>query len=142
MVGHTHTVKVSRADWIIVAQTHDGIVTREEFDRAQEAMRKFEERNDRPHENNPLRRKVICGICGHAMVRTKEPNAYYSCHTSRVTFNYLCTEEPVSAAEVQGVVLSGLRVQSETAVEMERLWAELHQGKADYLGNVQKNCRY
>ena len=136
MVGHTHTVKVSRADWITVEQTHDGIVTREEFDRAQAAMRDFEEYDGRKRKLS--QRKVFCGICGHAMARSNGADAFYACHTSRVAFDYPCTEEPVPEADIQEVVLLGLRTQAAIAVEMERIWAERHQSKAGSPANVRK----
>lgn len=136
MVGHTHTVKVSRADWITVEQTHDGIVTREEFDRAQAAMRDFEEYDGRMRK--PSQRKVFCGICGHAMARSGGADAFYACHTSRVAFDYPCTEEPVPEADIQEVVLLGLRTQAAAAVEMERIWAERRQSKAGSPANVRK----
>ena len=136
MVGHTHTVKVSRADWITVEQTHDGIVTREEFDRAQAAMRDFEEYDGRMRK--PSQRKVFCGICGHAMARSFGTNAFYACHTSRVAFDYPCTEEPVPEADIQEIVLLGLRTQAALAVEMERIWAERHQNKAGNPANMRK----
>ena len=136
MVGHTHTVKVSRADWITVEQTHDGIVTREEFDRAQAAMRAFEEYDGRMRK--PSQRKVFCGICGHAMARSGGADAFYACHTSRVAFDYPCTEEPVPEADIQEVVLLGLRTQAAAAVEMERIWAERRQSKAGSPANVRK----
>lgn len=137
MVGNTHTVKINRAGWITVGQAHDGIVTREEFDQAQAAMREFEEYD--ASARKPFRaRKVICGICGHAMARSKGANAFYSCHTSRVAFDYLCTEEPVPEADIQELVLADLRIQAAVAVEMERIWAELHQSKAGTPANARK----
>ena len=54
-VGNWHTVKVSRSDWITVEGTHDGIVTREEFDRAQAAMRTFAERGSIAQKERALR---------------------------------------------------------------------------------------
>ena len=136
MVGHVHTVKVNRANWITVEQTHDGIVTREEFERAQAAMRDFEEYDG--HMRKPLRRKVFCGICGHAMARSYGTNAFYACHTARVGFGSPCTEEPVPEADIRDVVLFGLRTQAAMAVEMERLWVELHQNKAGNPANMRK----
>ncbi|MDE6589431.1 MAG: recombinase family protein, partial [Oscillospiraceae bacterium] len=67
IVGSTHSVKVKRADWITVENTHEGIVTREEFDRAQASMRAFMERDEIQKHDWPLRGKVRCGICGLVM---------------------------------------------------------------------------
>lgn len=137
-VGNTHTVKVRKSDWITVAESHDGIVTREEFDRAQAAMQDYEEHDASTYKKRPLRRKVICGICGHTMTCSREPYAYFSCHTSRVAFDYPCSEEPIPAAEIQEIILSGLRIRAEMAVEMEHLWAELHKCSASNPNNVRK----
>lgn len=137
-VGNTHTVKVSKSDWITVAEAHDGIVTREEFDLAQAAMQDFKEHDTSTYKKRPLRRKVICGICGHTMICSREPYANFSCHTSRVAFDYPCSEEPVPAAEIQEIILSDLRIRAEMAVEMEHLWAELHTNSLSNPNNVRK----
>lgn len=136
MVGHTHTVKVSRADWITVKQTHDGIVSQEEFDCAQASMRNLGEYDGRMRK--PLRRKVICGICGHAMARSNGTNPFYACRTSRVAFDYPCTEEPVLETDIQEVVLTGLRTRAAAAVEIEHIWAELHRSGTGSPVNVRK----
>ena len=82
-VGHTHTVKVSREDWIAVENTHEGIVTREEFDRAQTAMREFVEHGELKKRDWPLRGKVRCGVCGHAMSYKLGKQMYFYCYTPR-----------------------------------------------------------
>jgi len=138
MIGHTHTTKVSRADWITVAGTHEGIVTREEFDRAQAAMRELEEYDASTHDKKLLRRKIVCGICGYAMKRTRGPNARYACHTSRVALGYSCSGHSISEADLQEVILSELYVQAETAVEMGLLWAELRRDAMDGIENIRK----
>ena len=58
IVGNQHLVKCRRDDWMTVEGTHEGIVAQEEFDRAQDAMRKFSERGCYAAGNNPLCGKV------------------------------------------------------------------------------------
>ena len=70
-VGHHHTVKVSKAEWITAEGTHDGIVTQEEFEKAQLAMREFTEHDGINLSEWVLRHKVRCGVCGYAMTRSK-----------------------------------------------------------------------
>ena len=125
MVGHVHTVKVSRTDWITVDNTHEGIVTREQFDRAQASLRPFMERNSSPlGDGVPMNKKVRCGICGHVMVRHKTKRPYYRCETSRVTDTFLCTEERLSEGDLMEGLQEGLHVQALLAVELGRLWDE------------------
>ncbi|MDE7245707.1 MAG: recombinase family protein [Oscillospiraceae bacterium] len=137
IVGQRHSVKVCKKDWIVVSDTHEGIVTQEEFDRAQAAVKKFVERES---VNKPMRRKVRCGTCGHAMTRmgaVKHP--YYICHTSRVTDVFSCFTERIAEADIFDVLLVDLRTQAETAVELERIWEEKHQCKKKDIGAIRKS---
>ena len=126
-VGHYHSVKVKREDWVVTECAHEGIVTREEFDRAQAAMRKFREFDrKRLKEDHILRGKVRCGICGHAMEKNKAKAAGYYCRTPRVTDAWSCPTESVPESDIMEILTRELRVQAETAVEMELVWREIH----------------
>ena len=123
MVGNVHTVKVSKADWITVDNTHDGIVTQEEFERAQANLRAFAEReNTAPY--HVLQRKVRCGVCGHVMRRGGTGKPYYLCQTPLVTDAYSCPTDKTREREIMDALLDGLRVQAQTAVEMSLIWEE------------------
>lgn len=84
-VGHHHTVKVTKAEWITASGTHDGIVTQDEFDKAQLAMREFVERDGINLGKWALRRKVRCGICGYTMTRSRAKHPVYYCRTNHVS---------------------------------------------------------
>ncbi len=124
IVGNQHLVKCRRDDWMTVEGTHEGIVAQEEFDRAQDAMRKFSERGCYAAGNNPLCGKVRCGICGYAMNRSDGKNACYGCRTSLVTERYLCPDEKISERELLEFVLEGLCVRAAAAEELSDVWAE------------------
>ena len=125
MVGRTHTVKVSRADWITVENTHEGIVTQEEFDRAQAAMRAFAERDGLEKHDWPLHGKIRCGVCGYTMSYTIGKQMYFYCRTPRMNAAYTCAER-TPENDILDAVLEGLRVQALMAVELRRLWEEQH----------------
>ena len=123
MVGNVHTVKISKTDWITVDGTHDGIVTQEEFDRAQANLRVYAE-YDGITPYHLLHGKVRCGVCGHVMRRGGTGKPYYLCRTPLVTDAYSCSTEKVRENEIMDALLAGLRMQAETAVEMSRIWEE------------------
>ena len=122
--GNCHTVKVHRTDWVVVTDTHDEIVTREEFDRAQAAMKAFEERSGAAEKRSVLCRKVYCGICGHAMSRRGRKSIYFRCMTPMVTDAYACPAEAVPEEDILDMVMGSLRTQVEAAVELSRIWEE------------------
>ncbi len=126
VIGKEHSVKVSKKDWIISEHAHDAIVTQEEFDRAQAALHKYRERGRTP-DRQPLRKKVYCGICGHALAR-KEANApYYICRTSSMTSTYPCSGTRILERDLFTLVLDGIHAQAALAVELSAVWKESHQ---------------
>ncbi len=125
VVGSTHTVKMNRADWIAVEDTHEGIVTREEFDRAQAALRTFFEHDGLKKHDWPLRGKVRCGACGYTMSYTKGKQRYFYCRTPRMNETYICAGR-TPEHDILDVVSEELRVQALAAVNLRRLWEEQH----------------
>ncbi len=136
-IGNAHTVKNDRDKWIAVDNTHDGIVTREEFDRAQAQMRRYAEHPCRPG-CSPFRKKVRCGVCGHTMARTGKKKPYYSCHTLRVTDAYACPVERVPEKDLADAVLKQLRMQALYAVNASRIWEEKRRLKKQDAGSIRK----
>lgn len=126
-VGHYHSVKIKREDWVVTERAHEGIVTQEEFDRAQAVMKKLREIEWKgPAKGRVLRGKVRCGICGHVMARNSAKAAGYYCRTPRVTDAWDCPTESVPESDIMEILTRELRVQAETAVEMELIWREIH----------------
>lgn len=138
-IGHHHTVKISKAEWITTSGTHDGIVTQEEFDKAQLAMREFMERDGINLGEWVLRHKVRCGVCGYAMTRSKAKHPVYYCRTNRVSDAFACPSERVPEADILEAVLDGLHVQAMAAVEMARIWEERHRRRKTDTAALRKN---
>ena len=126
-IGHAHVVRVDREDWIVVDDTHEGIVTQEEFDRAQAAIRALECGAVKNH-RHPLQKKVRCATCGYAMSRVQGSAPYFVCRTSRMNSAYTCRVR-IPEADVLDTVSEGLRMQALIAVELRRLWEEQCQGR-------------
>ncbi len=118
--------------------THEGIVTREEFDRAQTAMREFVEHGELKKRDWPLRGKVRCGVCGHAMSYKLGKQMYFYCYTPRYNDSFACVKQ-VQGADILEVISDGLRVQAQMAVELSRLWEEQHREQKKDAAAVKKN---
>lgn len=66
-VGSKTRIRVGQEDWIITENAHPGIVTHEEFEKVQSAVRKnqcFQRKRDKGF---ALRGKLRCGSCGLSM---------------------------------------------------------------------------
>ncbi len=122
VIGSTHTVKVWRKDWVVVDDTHAGIVSQEEFDRAQAVMRAYAE-----YEGHPLsavRGKLRCGVCGHSLAKSNGKSTFYYCHTPLVSDAFDCAEVHILESDIEDMVLEGLRAQAALAVELDHVWEE------------------
>lgn len=120
-VGNWHTVRHSKNDWIIVDETHEGIVSKELFQKVASQMKEYKEFAPSVSERNPLRRKVICGTCGFAMYLSNTKNAKYHCRTSPLETGFDCTSEGILQADIHEMVVTLIRTYAAYAVSLEHL---------------------
>lgn len=121
MVGNWHTVKRSKADWIVVDRTHEGIVSKNEFQKAASRMKEYKEFIPSASERNLLRRKVICGTCGFAMALSNTKNAKYHCCTSHLETGFGCSSDGILQADIHEMVVTLIRTYAAYAVSLEHL---------------------
>ena len=121
IVGSTHTVKISRNDWVIVPGRHEAIVSEALFEKAQICMREYREYEASTGSGHPLKRKVICGVCGHAMQRDSRKNGSYRCAMKRLNTGFDCSEEKVPEADILEAVIDTIQVYAQYAVSIDRL---------------------
>ena len=121
MVGNWHTVRKSKSDWIVVDETHEGIVSKELFRTVASRMKEYKEFVPSSSERNPLRRKVICGTCGFAMSLSNTKNAKYHCRTSHLEAGFDCTSEGILQADIHEMVVTLIRTYAAYAVSLEHL---------------------
>ena len=121
IVGSIHTVKISRNDWIVVPDRHEAIVSEELFEKAQACMREYREYEASTGSGHPLKRKVYCGVCGHAMQRDNKKNGSYRCVMKRLNTGFDCSEEKVPEADILEAVIDTIQVYAQYAVSIDRL---------------------
>ena len=121
IVGNAHTVKISRNDWIVVPDRHEAIVPEALFEKAQACMREYREYEVSSGSGNPLKRKVICGVCGHAMQRDSRKNGSYRCVTKRLNNGFDCSEDRIPEPDILEAVIDTIQVYAQYAVSIDRL---------------------
>lgn len=137
MVGHSHTVKVSRKDWITADNAHEGIVTREEFEKGQATMRSYMERGIIKKHGKPLYGIVRCGVCGHTLQYTRGKEKYLFCRTPRYNASYTCEVQTLES-DILAIVLYDLRLQALLAVDLRRLWEEQNRARKKDIADIRK----
>nr|WP_295630628.1 recombinase family protein [uncultured Intestinimonas sp.] len=71
--------------------------------------------------SNPLRKKVICDVCGYAIVRRGTANRYYRCSTPRTVPDMDCFQWKIYEDDIVEMVIEAIRVCAHLAVEEKRL---------------------
>jgi DNA invertase Pin-like site-specific DNA recombinase len=102
-----------KSEWVIVENTHEPIIDKDTFQKAQERVREisetyFAKKFDKhpPSERNLLKGKVVCGECGKAMrlsPRTTKSYVYY-CNTYSDGINPDCSRHTVDQNDVNKAV--------------------------------------
>ena len=123
--------KTAREDWVIVKNTHEGIIDQGTFDRVQELVeqRCQEARKIRGKyetTQNILKGFLICGDCGKKMMRHKSVSPagtaryVFQCNTYAENLSGQgCSIKSVGEPELKECILQSLQVQAGLAVELE-----------------------
>jgi DNA invertase Pin-like site-specific DNA recombinase len=122
-------------DWLIFPNTHEAIVSREDYDLVQK-LRETPRRIDHLGEANPLTGILCCADCGgklhnhrdaHPSQARKNPIDVYRCstylHTGR-RFNTQCTAHHISTAAARTIILEAIRKTAGYVREHEAEFAE------------------
>ena len=141
-IGVRRQVKARQENWIVVDDRHEPLISKELFHRAQEALGgAFHQTDGYVPYDNPLRKKVYCGVCGYAIVRRGTKNRYYCCMTPRTVPGIGCYSEKVYEEEIHDIVAGAIRAQARYAVDTERLMKEQKKRQADQLKTVRKELQ-
>ena len=105
------TVPQDKADWIIYEGAHDAIISKEDFDRAQEAIRQRPRRARGPAQEYPLKGLLKCGNCHRTLSRIhSSAGYYYRCTRSKADENSDCPKGKLfTEKEIEGIVFRAVK---------------------------------
>jgi len=101
-----------KEDWVIVNDTHEGIVSRELFDKAQNALKERTRIIKRSDEPSLFSGIFFCKDCGRRMahhVRYVSKGDYYSCGMYRDRGIAKCTSHHVNVSDLYELVLADIQ---------------------------------
>lgn len=111
-VGGTRSRRKDRDKWFIIPDHHPAIVDKELFEKVQAVQRRFSLPNKKTREY-PLKGKVYCGCCDHALSRIAQKKPFYMCRHSTADVNSRCRDVRADAAGLEKAVLLTLKKQLE-----------------------------
>lgn len=104
-------------EWEVVYNTHEGIVTQEEFDLIQKMMNNRRAPENKDNFENIFGGLIKCADCGYALTkripnRMKRPeaidNVIYTCNNYRTNGSEKCSEHAIEARTLVDIVLNDI----------------------------------
>ncbi|MDL2272970.1 recombinase family protein [Oscillospiraceae bacterium OttesenSCG-928-G22] len=112
-MGSRQARRKPESEWYITPDTHEAIVSKDEFERAQLCVRsttlkgkKFGPRVPSPHS---LPVPVRCGGCGHAMVKNSAKVMAYYCKFKKLVADGDCFDGKMEIEALKDVLLASIR---------------------------------
>jgi DNA invertase Pin-like site-specific DNA recombinase len=109
-IGGTRRREKDRKKWFIIPDHHEPLIGKELFEQVQASARRFS-LPVRKHHAYPLRGKVICGCCGHALARMERKTSYYLCRHSEADERFSCHGLKVLTDDLEQAVFDTLKCQ-------------------------------
>lgn len=111
-IGSNRVRSKDREKWFIIPDHHPAIVEQALFKAAQQKTNRFKQPHKKSHEY-PLKGKVFCGCCHHALSKSRHKNTIYYCRRSHGIEGMDCNGAQYSVAEVEQAVFEMLKKQVE-----------------------------
>ena len=112
---------VPQDEWYIVENTHEAIIDRETFDKAQRLLLRDTRTGPQQKKLYPFSGFLKCADCGKAMTRSKVGNAvYYYCRTYKDQSKSACTKHTIKHIQLEAAVLYAIQQQVYLAVDFSK----------------------
>ena len=117
--------RVPPEEWICVENTHDAVISREQFDKVQTMLKQAAEsilsarRKSEPYTQPILKGKVLCAHCGQLMHRHRQnkDNVYwYRCESQWKIHKSACVQVSVKETELVSGIVALIHKQTEAIV--------------------------
>ena len=105
--------------WVGIPDHHPAIVDKELFEKVQAVQRRFSLPTKKTREY-PLKGKVYCGCCDHALSRIAQKRPFYMCRHSTADVNSRCRDVRADVAGLEEAVLLTLKKQLEILLPVHK----------------------
>ena len=123
------------SEWVIVENTHEPLVDKETFEKAQERVKEISDAyfakeftKHPPNEMNLLKGKIVCGDCGKGMrlsPRTTKSYVYF-CGTFSDGINPACSRHKIDQEEVNKAVFAQISNHMRCCIDALKVIRELN----------------
>lgn len=117
--GHQLRMK-DESKWFRITDHHPAIIEKELFEQAQTQIRHFKSVKRNKNEY-PLRGKVFCGCCRHAMSRTANKNHSFYCRYTKADKTFACHGLQIEESELEAALYGVISKQAQVILNIGNL---------------------
>lgn len=124
---------VPKENWIRVENTHEPIIDKETFEKAQDLNKKDMKVSQKTGELSIWAGILKCKDCGRAMNKKSSTNKsgntyeYYICSTYRKKSNKLCTKHSIKVENLTKAVIQAINLHIELFIDIEKIIKEINE---------------
>ena len=126
-------INVAREDWIRCENTHDAIITNEQFQKVQELIKFNTKRKENGEEKiySIYNGILKCADCGKAMYKQSDTRgnrqlSNYFCNTYLYVSKNACTSHRIKTDDLNRMVLEAIQLQVKLVIELDRSLKKLY----------------
>lgn len=106
---HGPAKKLDQSHWVLVPNTHEAIISREQWDRVQALLQKNTRQLIFDQNISPFAGYLKCGDCGRAMCKTRSNQVIrYGCGSYKRYGPTICSAHSITHEELSSIVLDDL----------------------------------
>ena len=132
---------VPKEEWVRVENTHEPIIDKETFEKAQDLNKKDMKVSQKTGELSIWAGVLKCKDCGRAMNKKSSTNKrgntyeYYICSTYRKKSNNLCTKHTIKAEKLEKAVLQAINLHIDLLIDTEEIIKQINESSFQNIKN-------
>ena len=137
-----HKIKPkSKEEWVIVRNTHEAIISREDFDKVQNMLQSNKKDYIKPFRTYVLGGLVKCGDCGAVLEtalcssKNLKKKYYFRCPTYMLSKGLICSKHTIRNDYLEATVFQIIKKYIELSVDIESILKKIK------LNTIQKECQ-
>ena len=137
-----HKIKPkSKEEWVIVRNTHEAIISREDFDKVQNMLQSNKKDYIKPFRTYVLGGLVKCGDCGAVLEtalcssKNLKNKYYFRCPTYMLSKGLICSKHTIRNDYLEATVFQIIKKYIELSVDIESILKKIK------LNTIQKECQ-
>lgn len=123
---------VPEEEWVRVKNTHDPIIDKDTFEKAQELSRRDIKASQKTNKLSVWAGFLKCNDCRRAMNKKSSTNKsgskyeYYICSTYRKKSNKLCTKHSIKQENLEKAVLEAINLHIDSLIDIEEIVEQIN----------------